>query len=274
MSRYLKKLKETNKKSTGLEDIGVKIKMVKTLDGKTLPEAECIFVGSCRYWFPKGDERITRDYFNTSEEYSWIEKRRSTMFFCELDETGNDINSSSMKYTHNTNTKKLYTLYSSKKGDHIYFSDASILFEAGFVECLESGIFWPKKLATKAKTTKTGRYREFKATKKFIEGDHLHNQRFGLASSTYTISEGKRYSLGFELETSVGYLPPYVESYLNCDSVKDGSLRDGNGDIFGGEYVTGVLVGDMGFKQLKTLCNELNKRCQIDKRCGRMNATL
>lgn len=35
-----------------------------------------------------------------------------------------------------------------------------------------------------------------------------------------------------------------------------------------GEYVTGVLIGDSGFLQLKRLCNELSKRCTVNHRCG------
>src|SRR5690606_33236485 len=36
----------------------------------------------------------------------------------------------------------------------------------------------------------------------------------------------------------------------------------------GGEYVSGVMYGDAGFKQLYEMCKLLNKKCTVDKRAG------
>lgn len=91
----------------------------------------------------------------------------------------------------------------------------------------------------------------------------------GVKSPTYTVTEGKKYTFGVELETISGFLPEELDWYLNYDAVHDGSLRGPDGeDPVGAEYVTGVLTGDTGFLQLKRLSNELTKRCTIDKRCG------
>lgn len=35
-----------------------------------------------------------------------------------------------------------------------------------------------------------------------------------------------------------------------------------------GEYVSGVLIGDAGIMHLQKVCNELNKRCEIDRKCS------
>src|SRR5690606_36983045 len=49
----------------------------------------------------------------------------------------------------------------------------------------------------------------------------------------------------------------------------DGSLRANPGeDPTGGEYVTGVLYGDAGFKHFYDICKVLNQHCDIDHRCG------
>jgi hypothetical protein len=52
------------------------------------------------------------------------------------------------------------------------------------------------------------------------------------------------------------------------DATYDGSLKDSDGKLYGGEYVTGVLIGDAGLKNLFKCVKEISKRCQIDKRCG------
>jgi hypothetical protein len=87
-------------------------------------------------------------------------------------------------------------------------------------------------------------------------------------SKTYTLTEGKRYTFGLELETISGYLPHWVDQFYNYEAVKDGSLRDENGDLYGGEYVTNILAGDEGFKVAKSFINELSDRCLVDKKCG------
>lgn len=93
--------------------------------------------------------------------------------------------------------------------------------------------------------------------------------KYGAYSPTNIISEGKSYSFGCELETCAGVVPNYISNNLNMDCQYDGSIRDdkGNKDQ-GGEYTTGVLRGDAGFKQLFQICNELSKRCKINNSCS------
>jgi len=93
--------------------------------------------------------------------------------------------------------------------------------------------------------------------------------KFGEISPTYLISEGKKYTMGIEIETSGGYVPNYIAENLNMKSEYDGSIRNDNGDRnYGGEYVTGVLRGDNGFKHLYKIFSELSKRCSINNTCS------
>lgn len=104
---------------------------------------------------------------------------------------------------------------------------------------------------------------------KYIAKVNKHNFEWGVDSPTHLELEGLTPTLGFEIETINGALPDSVWQKLNLEAVHDGSLRGPNGeDPQGGEYVTGVMYGDMGFKHLYKICQELNKYCDIDKRCG------
>lgn len=112
-------------------------------------------------------------------------------------------------------------------------------------------------------------YRKVKNSYSKPTGDLKKDYMFGLKSATYKITEGKKYTFGIEFETIYGLLPRYLDKYLNYNAVHDGSLRGPEGeDPVGGEYVTGVLIGDNGFLQTKRLSYELTRRCKIDKRCG------
>lgn len=95
------------------------------------------------------------------------------------------------------------------------------------------------------------------------------NYKWGTDSPTHLEFEGHKYTLGFEIETIDGAIPTSIAETLNVDAVHDGSLRGPNGEEpEGGEYVTGVMYGDMGLKHLHKICNTLQKYCEIDKRCG------
>lgn len=86
---------------------------------------------------------------------------------------------------------------------------------------------------------------------------------------TYKGTFGKKYSFGIELETCSGTLPAYLDAFIFYSAVHDGSLRHADdGKVYGGEYVTDVLRGDLGLSNLKMLCTELTKRCLVDKTCG------
>jgi hypothetical protein len=92
----------------------------------------------------------------------------------------------------------------------------------------------------------------------------------GSKSPTFIVSEGLRFTFGVEIETNIGYLPEYVyfKNKLNLECIRDGSLRNELGVEEGGEYVTGVLNGDLGFLNLKKSLAMISSHCKIDKKCG------
>lgn len=95
------------------------------------------------------------------------------------------------------------------------------------------------------------------------------NLEMGVESLTFKNLEGQRYSFGVELESCEGRFEDDEVSHLNVKAVHDGSLREADGsNPIGGEYVTGVLVGDSGLAQLHEICRVLQTKCKLDKRCG------
>lgn len=120
-----------------------------------------------------------------------------------------------------------------------------------------------EELVDVARATREGSLERYKSK---VNSD---NYQWGVDSPTHLELEGMKYTLGIEIETINGSVPESVYRTLNLEAVHDGSLRGPNGeDPEGGEYVTGVLYGDMGLKHLYKICNSLNKYCEIDKRCG------
>lgn len=102
-----------------------------------------------------------------------------------------------------------------------------------------------------------------------IKEDRANLIKFGRLSPTNIISEGKDYTFGIELETSEGIVPGYIRKDLNLRAENDGSIRDSLGRKYiGGEYITGVLRGDSGFRHLYKIVNELNKRCFVNNTCS------
>ena len=96
------------------------------------------------------------------------------------------------------------------------------------------------------------------STRQKIIGDAI---KWGGYSQSNLIAEGRQYTFGVEIETSEGFIPDRVARNYNMRTVHDGSIS-------GGEYVTGVLYGDRGFHHLQQICNELNRRTKINKKCG------
>ena len=145
-------------------------------------------------------------------------------------------------------------------GDHeppYYIESKETALKFEFEEGLGSGVFYLKEHKNKDFQKE---FRTFNAIKEVLDSK-LDNIRNGVESLTYLITEGKRYTMGLEFETSLGYFPPYLDQSLNVKCVRDGSIASG-------EYVTGILKGDSGFYQLQKLCVELTKRCKIDLRGG------
>lgn len=95
---------------------------------------------------------------------------------------------------------------------------------------------------------------------------------FGVRSNTFRIFEGLTNTFGVELETSSGRLSNKDVEGLNLRCEFDGSLRETpdqrKEDVLGGEYITGVLVGDAGMFQLQKICNTLAEKCKINNKAG------
>lgn len=131
------------------------------------------------------------------------------------------------------------------------------------VECKRTGLFYHKDTKNNSivKAQINEKY-EYIQTKRLVKINDKKDQiNFGEESLSYLITDGKKYSFGVELETASGYLPLYLYHDLNMSCTRDGSVT-------GGEYVTGVLKGDSGFKQLQKITNELVTRCSVDAKCG------
>ncbi len=103
----------------------------------------------------------------------------------------------------------------------------------------------------------------------------------GVSSVSDILSENKGFSFGVEIETVGGKLNTGNFSDLNVQTTRDMSCssrpdkKDRNGNLIreycgkGAEYVTGVLTGDSGFKQLQKLLNTLSKTDhKINETCG------
>lgn len=95
---------------------------------------------------------------------------------------------------------------------------------------------------------------------------------FGVRTLTNKIFEGLNYTFGIELETNSGRVSEKESEDLNLKCEFDGSLRDNpnqnKDEVLGGEYITGVLIGDAGMKQLNKVCSVLSKNCTINSKCG------
>jgi hypothetical protein len=76
----------------------------------------------------------------------------------------------------------------------------------------------------------------------------------------YTKTSNMQYTFGVEMETSKGYA--WLNHDLSLACVEDGSIS-------GLEYVTGVLQGNKGIAQLKSICGHLYYQdVKVDSKCG------
>lgn len=150
-------------------------------------------------------------------------------------------------------------------GRAIFVQDAEKANLLDLEEVLGTGCYVSKKF-DKSKLKMRG-YRKFSFPP--IKNTYKNLMKYGVISPTNIISEGKDYTFGLELETYGGSVPSLISKDLNLSCSYDGSIldNDGNKDT-GGEYITGVLRGDNGFTHLYKICNELSKRCVINRSCS------
>lgn len=231
-----------------------------------------IFVPALGY-FRNDDKRIIKDYIKS--EQSLILDDRYTKYYVkiytDISETGELICKNT--YTASRNVSKyLPSVEDLQNGNKAYISEELIsnsTFKELYIESINDGIFALKsKLPEKYVNNFTIKHpRKVYRKVKGMFGDFERSIKN--IPNTYQNTLGKRYPFGIEIETISGYLPLYLDQKLYYSAVHDGSLRDKDtGDVYGGEYVSDVLWGDLGLQQLKKLCFELTKRCLIDKRCG------
>ena len=251
----------------------VKFKNVELIDVFGVKTSDFIYIDGDPVDAKNSD--LIPDYFNPSVQ---CHPKLSMKLFIEFNVNG-DVNHDGKAVYCSHNTALLYYCAEvicdlvDKNGnlvsaETIRFIPINLIPKEHFKECINDGRFYHTKYL-KQMPNKPAVYRGADAIKKIKSTPDIKDQlKYGIKSSTYLVTEGKRYTFGAEIETSAGHLPGYLDQDLNYEAVHDGSLRDENGKVWGGEYVTGVLTGDSGFLQLKRLCNELSKRCQINKKCG------
>ena len=224
-------------------------------------------------FFKKDDPRVFKDKFYCDlnliidEKLSLLAYAQIYAIYEEIDAKGNLINPS---YTVAVEYSSNYIQVNNpnhKLSEFSWLDDKFVdnnVFKYYYVESVNTGNFYHKDdPVSKDILIKQNDilYRKHKCVKSF-------KNLVANKPMTYIKMLGKKYTWGVEIETSSGYLPKHLDKKLVYDAVHDGSLRDENGNVFGGEYVTSVLYGDLGLQQLKMLCNELSKRCMINKRCG------
>lgn len=141
-------------------------------------------------------------------------------------------------------------------GDIYFIDSVEKAKELGFKEDI-STFSWYNEEMNIPKTKIHDKYHYFK----------FNNQFMNDSTTTYLLSEGKKYSFGVEYECSFLNLPRYIwkNNNLNCSCVRDGSLNAGKG---GPEIITSVLTGDNGMQELKKICYYLTTRGKVDKYCG------
>src|ERR1700739_2250502 len=245
--------------------------MVQLANGNKAKESEVVIVSGDYYHI--NDPNIVEEHFYKEDSYmkKYFFKKNAYTAYTKINENGIPDESSRV-YTQIKHHAQNFVNVLFDFATNFQVIDIDILKDSCYEECIETGNFFHKiNCKGEARKTKTGTYRKVKNFYSYIPSKQLDfdDYKYGVKSPTYTVTEGKRYTFGIELETIRGYIPPRYDKLLNYAAVHDGSLRekDGSGP-FGGEYVAGLLTGDMGFKQLKLLCNILNERCLLDKRCG------
>lgn len=239
---------------------------VKLHKGGSAKVKNCVQT-TCGRWFKKEDPEVVIDHYTGKNCFIQI----CIPIIVSYNNDGIP-NEKVLAYTHERNvfTHAVSICYKNGSDVHEVWADFDSIPKEVWAQCFVNGKFYHKDCPL-PKSLKHPKYRKANAIKKSDKSKELsltEMYKFGIKTPTYYRTEGKRYSFGVELETTRGYLPGYLDKDLNYEAVHDGSLREADNEVWGAEYVTGVLVGDTGLLQLKRLCNELTKRCKIDKKCG------
>lgn len=248
-------------------------------DGTNKPMSECVFVDHLG-WFSKDDPRLVKDYCNPKasiivdkDKMYYLEQYAEV--FVDIDSSGNLVSKGDYTNRYPSTGElalPLVSIIDNSVGLGMFMTKYISLdllnnpkFKDNYIEDIRNGRFYktseykgtgkrePKVMYIKRKCP-TGSFFEY------IKSRNIPN--------TYSLTYGKRYPFGIEIETCSGVVPSYLNKELFFSAVHDGSLRESDGNVYGGEYVSDILQGDLGLKQLKKLCYQLTKRCLVDKKCG------
>jgi hypothetical protein len=230
---------------------------VKLYNGKYANIDDCIYIRTLGY-FLKTDSCIKKDYFDGfyhEKEISILVPIITKIF-------------PKIEFEYTRNGYSLHQLPIINIEDRSYYLSEKLLLDINFLnefgEDLYDGRFKNKKIIKKFK--KNNKIKGIKFSKSCF--NFLDNLSMIKSPITHFKTLGKKYKFGIEIETSSGVIPVYISNDLECSAVHDGSLRHEDGNVYGLEYVTSILEGDLGLKELKKICLELDKRCVVDKTCG------
>lgn len=216
------------------------------------------FTGSYEFYNPNIHVKYNNKYYNKYNMITLIKNNKKKDYPSKL-EILTDI--SKKEY------EKLIPGWDEKTKTEYYFLTEEDALSNGFQECYERECF-VKNSQPLINVNKIV-YKKFNNSKSKTK-TKIEGLEYGVTTNSFIGTGGIKYTFGVEIETMRGKIPPWVYKThsLNMDSTYDGSLKDPDGSLWGGEYVTGVLIGDAGLKNLYKCVREINKRCAIDRRCG------
>lgn len=255
---------------------------VTLANGKTCIKENAIEINGFKYdksssevftynnnYYHISDPRFIKDVL-TNE---LIPKSR-TVNLCIKIENGIPVFGNTSKYNDEYSNAQAgqYPLGIDKNGQEITAYSSKVFKDAGWGQSL-NGIFYENvskavEVNTKIVLEKT-KYTQHKNP--FKNETNFNNLiDLGIKSPSYLSTNGLQYTFGVEIETSGGKVPVYeiIENKINVHTEYDGSLKNEDGQLYGGEYITGVLKGDAGMIQLNKLVKLLQRYTVINKKCS------
>lgn len=147
--------------------------------------------------------------------------------------------------------------------------------EVGFIESISDGTYYYKDNLTKDDFKVISRKGKAKYNIQGLPYNIADNNEFGnnikeaysesshesnkLDEDLFKIIGDK--SFGLEIETSLGHIPKHLLKHTGLVPLRDGSIR-------GLEYTTVPLEGLKGISTLRSIFQEVNKRCETDEQCS------
>ena len=230
-------------------------------------------------WFESNDPRIKNDFMSFVLHYEHckiIDDKKYNKFYTSVYSGINDFGQLSDKQyslfpSSNFEFKRNTIIVADYDSERNYFVDSNVLknkhFSLYYNEDLTTGMFFNRTQNERyvfKKHLKINGIKSDKSAMSFL--DYVNEKKI---PTTFFNTFGKKYQFGVEIETISGLMPAYLQKDLHYSSVHDGSLRqEDDNTAWGKEYVTSVLQGDLGLKNLKMICYELSKRCMVNKQCG------